>query len=352
MEHWTLGEERRAKMKLGTYITVCMFLGTATFSTGCRKDLCYNHDEHSFSVKHFAVVEWEQEWEQGIKHDWKQKWPWGLTYGYDDLRPGKAERITAISYVGGEIKGQTSFSTDGGRLPLSEGENDILFYNSDTEKIVFNGFSVSESSQATTRTISRASLPELHAGERTIGQPDALYGCFMGSHMASETKDTVNVNVVMHPLTYIYVVRCEITKGRKYVAKARGALAGMAENVYINDGHTGEKCATILFDFMMTEYGAEAYVSTFGVPNFKNGSYTRADGQCDPFTLNVELLLKNGRIKSKNINISDQIDGQPRGGVIYITGIEISDSEGADDGGFDVNVGDWGEYIDIPVDLK
>ena len=43
--------------------------------TGCRKDLCYNHDEHSFSVKVDIVADWEQEWERMHDMDWEQNWP-------------------------------------------------------------------------------------------------------------------------------------------------------------------------------------------------------------------------------------------------------------------------------------
>lgn len=38
----------------------------------------------------------------------------------------------------------------------------------------------------------------------------------------------------------------KFSKGLKYVALTRGALAGMAEKVYLNDGRTGSETATIL----------------------------------------------------------------------------------------------------------
>lgn len=332
-------------------LSACIMLGLSVLMPGCRKELCYNHDEHSMSMKQYAAIEWERKWEYGLKHDWTQKWPWGLTYNYEDLIPDKAERVTALTYVDGKVAGQTSFPAEGGRLPVLKGENDILLYNSDTEKIVFEGFSACESSTATTRSVTRSSLKPLHAGERTIGEPDELYECFMQSYMAIETLDTVYVNVTMKPLTYTYVIKCEITKGSKYVALARGALAGMAEKIYLTDGHTGEEKGTILFDCNMGSNFAEAYIKTFGVPNFDNGNYTRADGETDRFTLNIELMLSNGKIKSINFDVTDQMDGQPRGGVIVISGIEISDEEGANGSGFDVNVGDWGDFIDIPMDF-
>lgn len=32
-------------------------------------------------------------------------------------------------------------------------------------------------------------------------------------------------------------------------------------------------------------------------------------------------------------------------------GIEVSDEDGANAGGFDVDVDDWGDFIDIPIPL-
>ena len=36
--------------------------------TGCRKDLCYDHDQHGTSVKVDAQFSWEQEWERPYDH--------------------------------------------------------------------------------------------------------------------------------------------------------------------------------------------------------------------------------------------------------------------------------------------
>ena len=37
--------------------------------TGCRKDLCYDHDQHGTSVKVDAQFSWEQEWEYIVFND-------------------------------------------------------------------------------------------------------------------------------------------------------------------------------------------------------------------------------------------------------------------------------------------
>lgn len=43
-------------------------------ATGCRKDLCYNHDEHSYSVKTVVQASWVQLWERTYSVDWEELW--------------------------------------------------------------------------------------------------------------------------------------------------------------------------------------------------------------------------------------------------------------------------------------
>ena len=51
-------------------------------------------------------------------------------------------------------------------------------------------------------------------------------------------------------------------------------------------------------------------------------------------------------------NRTCEVERQPQGGVIVVSGIEISDEEGTEGGsGFDVNVDGWGEYEDIELPL-
>lgn len=331
-------------------ILICLL--AVSWLSGCRKDLCYNHDEHAFAVKVYAVTSWEQEWERPYDYDWKVNWPVGLDRTYDELRPGIPERVGAIVYGPDGKNSETNFESEGGRLPLWEGENSVLLYNIDTEYIVFDGFAAYNTATATTRSVSRASLKELHSGERTVNQPDNLYGHYIERYVASKTLEKVELPVTMRPLTYTYIVKIEVTKGNKYIALARGALAGMAEKVYLNDGHTDTSSATVLFDCEKTDFGAVAYVKSFGVPNYPGDHYTKSDDTPMKYTLNFEMMLTNGKMKSVDVDITSQMRGQPRGGVIVATGIEISDEEGAGDGGFDVDVDGWGDYIDIPVELN
>ena len=342
-------------MKRKFFILHSSFFILVLLLAGCRKDLCYNHDEHSLSVKVDALTTWEQEWERAYDHQWQDEWDEAWALDYDDLRPTIASGVRVVIYADeGESLGQTNLKAEGGRiLPLPEGTHDLLFYNNDTEYIVFSGFEAAAGATASTRTLTRAGFRELHAEERTVNQPDMLYGHFEDDHVAERTLAPVQLQVEMRPLVYTYLVRYEFSHGLQYVALARGALAGMAESVYLTDGHTGNEAATVMFDCRLTDYGAEAQMQSFGVPNYPGDHYTRADGSPAAYHLNLQVRLNNGQYKEFEFDVTDQVQGQPRGGVITVSGIEVTDEEGtAGEGAFDVTVDDWGDYVDIPLPLE
>ena len=317
---------------------------------GCRKDLCYNHDEHAITVKVDAVPTWEQEWERPYGHSWVDEWETDWTTAYDDLRPDIADGVRIVVYDAdaNEHQGETNLPAAGGRiLSLSEGTHDLLCYNNDTEYIVFSDFSVAANATATTRTLSRASYKALHAEERTVNQPDMLYGHFEDDHVARRTLEPVQLAFEMRPLVYTYLVRYEFSAGLNYVALARGAIAGMAESVYLQDGHTGSKAATLLYDCTMEDFGAMALVQSFGVSDHPGDFYepTRAPRT---YSMNLEVRLGNGKIKTFEFDITAQMERQPRGGVIIVRDIVVT-PEDAGGGGFEVNVDGWGEYQDVEL---
>ncbi len=258
---------RRTPLYMALYAATLLLLG------GCRKDLCYDHPDHAFSVQVNLTATWEQEWERSYQTDWQCVWNPAWPQRYDDLRPDVPTGIRARIYTGGTAENEGNLSPEGGRLYMNEGTHDLLFYNNDTEYIVFNDIAALASASATTRSLTRGAFEALHAGERTVNQPDMLYGAYIGSYEALPTQETVGLPVRLQPLTYTYLVRYEFQQGFQYVALARGALAGMAESVYLNDGHTGPEAATVMFDCTLRDYGPEATVKSFGIPDYPGDHY-------------------------------------------------------------------------------
>ena len=128
---------------------------------------------------------------------------------------------------------------------------------------------------------------------------------------------------------------------------ARGALAGMAKGVNLSNGRTSPEEATVLYDATVTDFGAQALVKSFGVPDYPNPDYSRTPRQ---YGLNLEVRLKDGSYQQFDFDVTEQVEKQPHGGVIVVKGIVIEEPK-ASGGGFDVGVSDWGDVVDIPLPL-
>lgn len=112
---------------------------------------------------------------------------------------------------------------------------------------------------------------------------------------------------------------------------------------------------SVMFDCTLRDYGPEATVKSFGIPDYPGDHYgdgTRTTERS--YHLNLEVRLHNGAMKTFEFDVTDQVKAQPRGGVIIVSdGLVITDEEGAagSDSGFDIDVEGWGDYIDIPLPL-
>ena len=317
---------------------------------GCRKELCYTHNEHSIGVRIDLRASWELEWERDYGCGWCDCWDSGWGCGYDDLRPGVPEGIRLIAYrETGESK-DFNIGPSGKTVVLGdEGEYSFLLYNNDTEYIVYDDLSSSKDASASTRTTSRTEFRSPNDGERVMNQPDMLFGRYVENVKIERKMETETVHLEMRPLVYTYFVYIAFSEGYEYVAKAQGLFAGMAEKVYLYDGHTGSESATIMFDCEKGGSLMAARVMTFGVPNYPGDHYSKV-GEEGEYMIRLEVLMTNGLYKRIDVDVSDQIMNQPRGGVVRIEGLRITKEDFASgSGGFDIGVDEWGDPVEIPL---
>ncbi|MDO4759155.1 MAG: DUF5119 domain-containing protein [Rikenellaceae bacterium] len=339
--------------------TIFPILAVVLFLSSCEhKDLCYNHDEHAHKYHIEVQATYRYEWEERCTDytNWVTSWPEAYT-PYDALRPTKPSGLRVINYDKYDTHHITNLEPDGGIVHLTEGANDLLFYNNDTEYIVFTDMNDFATTRATTRTRTRTTYdgnPFTLASEKeeTVSPPDMLFGNFYAGYIPEKVQRPTVIPVTMHPLVFTYKIRFEFEYGLHYVSLARGALSGMARAVQLSTGTTSDEVATILFDCEMRDYGPFALVNSFGAPGYPNGNYaTRGEGA---YALNLEVMLRNGKIVSFDIDVTKEVEAQPHGGVIVVKGLKISDEDGMEGsvgGGFDVDVNDWGEYEDIDIPL-
>ena len=318
-----------------------------------HKDLCYHHREHAHKHHVRIIADYRYDWEENHGYtDWTKEWPTHYI-PYDNLRPGTPSGLRVINYGKDGQSNIHNIQADGGVVSLYEGLNDILFYNNDTEYIIFSRTGHGATTRATTRTRTRATYTGSKyglEGEETMTPPDMLYANFFEGVYVEKVLEPVDMKVTLQPFVFTYKIRYEFAAGLEYVAIVRGALSGMAKSVLLNSGETSEESGTILYDCELKDYGAGALVNSFGIPAFPNVNYpTRAPIRN---SLNLEVLLKNGKMVTFDFDVTDQVQQQPHGGVIVVSGIEVKAEEGSQgSGAFDVDVNEWGDYEDIYLPL-
>ncbi|MEG1615342.1 MAG: DUF5119 domain-containing protein [Bacteroidales bacterium] len=353
--------------------------------TGCRKDLCYDHNHATnVEVRTSYNLDWRMHWEEDVEIEPSWDIDWTPVYPQE---PDGVRLVTYPHYSG--LSGQTyNMPKYGGKLNMSAGYHDMLFYNNDTEYILFGGHG--DAMMATTRTRTRASYSKLYPDEVTVNPPDMLFGAFFEDlyiEDESELHDPTNkekiLEVKLMPRVFSYVIHFEFKSGLEYVAQARGALSGMAGSVTLSNGHTDNNPVTLLFDCTKKKWGCQAIIRSFGVPGISlHDSKSSEDTQVDDpditktgnhisydrneptkvieinetynHRLTLELYLINGKEKLITIDVTDQVNKQPRGGVIVAEDLEVTEEEGEESsgGGFDTEVDGWEDdkVVDIPID--
>lgn len=327
-----------------------------------HKDLCYLHWHDSTRFPHVVKASYEQNWEytstEGI--DWEKVWnaeKFGMEY--DDLRPGIPSGLCMTLFPANTLFSDLNITADSCCVGLPYGKTGLLFYNNDTERIVFDGMSDPSTAIAQTRSSVRGSYmgspftrEDSDEPEVTVNEPDILYSYYIASHNVNSTSttDTVDLYVKMRPVVYRYLVRYYFKHGLQYVGKACGAIAGLAKYVRLTDRSTSSEVVTVLYDAKVRDNCVEAVVNSFGAPGYTGGYYIKPDDKCG---LNLEVQLRNGKVLTFDFDITEQVYMQPRGGVIEVDGIEISDADGAPgSSGFNVGVDDWNNSDDINIDSR
>lgn len=329
------------------------------FLTSCsHKELCIDHHLHTARVEYLFNLSYEKEWEYNEEGhvDWKQNWDEKFGADYNSIRPNDPEGVCIRIYYDDNIShSERNVESEGGKVFFDEeGKYSVLLHNNDTEYIVYKDMNSYSTAYATTRGVLRSSymgtsFKSENEEESTVNSPDMLYGAYFDQFDAVKSTSATEMNVTLRPLVFTYVVRYEISKGAEYVALARGALAGMARGVNLGDGRTSVESATVMFDASLVDGGAQAYVKSFGIPDYPNPNYTRTEGK---FGLNFEVKLKDGSTQQFEFDVTEQVAQQPHGGVIVVSGIEIEEPKASEDeyqGSFDIGVNGWGDAIDIPL---
>ena len=340
---------------MNKYLSLCMGVLMAWCFISCEhQELCYDHTPHAERVEYKLELSFDCEWEYNVEThvDWEQIWKPEYGISYDDIRPKEPEGVRVhIFNEDDETETVRNLTKEKSTIHFSdEGHYDLLFYNNDTEYIVFEGLESFNDAYATTRGVNRNtyrgnSLKTRGGEEVTVNPPDMLFGAYINDLYVEKSTQADTMTVTLKPLVYTYLIRYEVEEGADYISLARGALAGMARGVNLGNGRTVKEEATVMFDCnTIGDFGVQALVKSFGIPDYPNPNYSRGPQQ---FCLNLEAKLKNGSLQQFEFDITDQIEKQPHGGVIVVQVKSIF--EGMSGGGFDIGVDGWGDAIDVPL---
>lgn len=251
------------KHKPAVMAAASVLAAMATLSSCDHKELCYDHDAHSPKFLLRVEASYQQEWELGPDGTarWKDFPAWEETYGrtYDMMRPAIPEGLRMHDFPVSGPSDMINMKPMGETVGMRPGEHQLLFYNNDTEYIVFDDMYSSAAAKATTRTRTRSTYMgnpfNNYMKENTVNMPDMLYGNYNKSYTSERSTEVTEMNVTMHPLVFKYLVRYEFSKGLEYVAIVRGALSGMASSVYLQSGNTSPETATLLYDCTLEPWG-------------------------------------------------------------------------------------------------
>mgnify|MGYP000614640428 CR=1 FL=1 len=241
--------KKSARLMIGTLCAMALAMPTLT---SCEhKDLCFDHDVHSPKYDFRVVATYQQEWELNLNEKvWGSEAEWPEKYGmtYDGLRPAIPAGLRMHVFSESGVNDMINMPAEGGVVGLQPGDHQLLFYNNDTEYILFDDMYSFASAKATTRTRTRSTYmgnPFKNndaKGEPTVTMPDMLYGNFNEKYTSERTTEMPVMNVTMLNRNLDIDIDNYVAFDFKAVAQAIDILGGVdidieseEERKYLND---------------------------------------------------------------------------------------------------------------------
>jgi hypothetical protein len=361
-------------------MTVILMLGLPL--GGCR----INPELHLREVADTRIV---LETQVDVDVMWQVNWTTVWEYPWDEVKLGPVGYTipnTMCLHVypldaNNQIKSHIvhNFVGTSTELSITAGVHDLLFYNNDSEVLLFQSDEETGEVHCTTRQLSsglKGSQHVLTALQKEAGMlknevdslkpeavrltPDPLYTLYKPGFVVSDNPDdyefidgryVLRVDGELEPATYIYLFQLalENNEGRVVGSNGGAALTGVADGVELKSRVAHTTTSTILADayFDMGDNLMGARFVSFGLPgrNPYEGQ-TKAEGDEGHFLV-VNISYANGSWKNIRVDITDVLRELPLGGVISLN-LDVNDfppeggsSSGGD--GFDALIDNWDE---------
>lgn len=384
---------RRISRHIAPWMLVALLL-TSLF-TGCeRKDL-YLAQRGTLSIDVSVYdIQLDMMWGADWQTKWQYLWDESLfgPVGYTEPS-GVRANVYTINQINQRIKYTTrNLPKNGGRVSLTTNSTyDMVFYNNDTEYILFATDESNDYYYATTRSNARAPYTRSYTH---YNQPDQLFGTFLQNLYVTDDPDdyeivknddgsilyVFDVNASLTPYTYIYLCQVMILnnkddKGLRINGAEGLTIGGLAGGVDLFTRTTDSTHIVAITqedikplqedrDLILPDGTAvngdifAARIMTWGLPGIDPLERLRTRNPVlskDSTGMAIGLKLRNGSVYSIEKDITDQIKQYPAGGVVtvVIDAAEIPDSiiggKPKPGGGFDASVEDWENEIESDI---
>ena len=328
--------------------------------------------------------------------DWQTRWQ----YLWDESLYGPVgyttpEGVRANVYTTNQINERVKYTSrnlpkHGGRVSLMTNSTyDLVFYNNDTEYILF---STDESTYyyATTRSNVRSAYSEEYMH---YNQPDQLFGVFLEELYVTDDPEeyervedengyyyVYEIEASLEPYTYIYLCQIMILNnkddaGLRIEGAEKVSISGLAGGVDLFTRTTNAENLVAITqedvkplqqdrDLTLPD-GTQAKgdifaarVMTWGLPGINAMDYFQTRGSIEvehKVNMQIGLKLRNGSVYVMEKDITDQLKQYPVGGIITVV---IDSSDIPDEvigvkpkpgGGFDASVDEWGDEINADI---
>lgn len=366
-----------------------------TAFTGCERKPLYLAQRGTLNVDVSVYnIQLDLLWGVDWKTEWQYMWDESLhgPLGYSEPS-GVRANVFSLTESNERFKYTTrNLPKSGGRVNLTTRQSyDMVFFNNDTEYILFYSDDANDYLYATTRSNAKTAYTRAYAH---YNQPDQLFGTFLHDLYVTDDPDAYtihydangypyylyNITASLTPYTFIYLCQVMLLnnndeEGKRIIGcngiSADGLAGGVDLFTRVTDSLnlvaiTQEDVKPIqanrplrLPDGTQTEGDIfAARIMTWGIPGIdpleKIMARTVVQPQ-DSIEVGIGLTLRNGNVYSIQRNITELIKRKPAGGVITIVidTAEIPDSiigeKPKPGGGFDASVDNWENEIEADI---
>ncbi len=300
---------------------------------------------------------WDYELIYGVEYDWEAEWYYGWnetdektfgTLGYTEPTAFNLRRYYTgkTPYVPHTTKYEDLIYERYFHAKYAWGYWDILVWNDvhtidGVQSLNFDESSLDSIIAYTNQSMNTSRYQAPHY-TRSFYQPEPLFSVYEQAIDVNESLDgfvydesrnvwVKKLNMVMHPITYIYLTQVILHHNNGRVVNVDGVcnLSAMARTTNLNNGKGGNDAITVTYNSLFKpncdKHGESVDIiggrlMTFGICNLAANTVTRVEDIKDSHKhyMDVTMNFSNGMDSTFVFNVTDQVRKRFKGGVLTV----------------------------------